>query len=375
MGVADRGGAALRAVFALALLFGVLGGCGGIWDPGLLAARHPALQRVGVQRLGDATPYLLPARGVLTLFLCRWETPRSIPVELPPDATQSERRLLIRALAAWEDAGLGVQFVPGPAGAAADGGIRIRFGERSDRRAAATAAECAVDPAERTPSQRDRLDARIVSASIALRRSEPDWLGRTVPYSEAQLLGSALHEIGHALGFQGHARRGDTVMVRSVQGVRRAGQQLLETGRFSDATLRALYAVPSGVVVARRALPPGRTRSFDLLAGLAAERGLTGPYVRVGDRAARIGWNRGAQAVYALYVDGLPEVLRRPAHLELIAGPEAADLPEARGGPRVPPGARLACAQSSPGSSSRAWACRASPASVLPSALSTIPSR
>ena len=62
------------------------------WDVAALEARYPSLRAVGSGNLAATTPYLLPSRGKLTFFLCRWPTGTEIPVRLPPDAASQERK-------------------------------------------------------------------------------------------------------------------------------------------------------------------------------------------------------------------------------------------------------------------------------------------
>jgi hypothetical protein len=198
-------------------------------------------------------------------------------------------------LRAWEAAGFGVRFAPGAAGAV---GIALRFDEPGapDERptSATTTADCLVGREAFEQPSLGVLPARLVAASVYLRRHDRDALGRPVPLSEEELAGGALHELGHALGFQGHALRGDTVMVRDVDRVRLAGRRVLAGRPFRDATLAALYSVPSGAVVHRSRVEAGATQPFDRLLALARRRELLGPFLRVGDRMGRVAW-RGAQ--------------------------------------------------------------------------------
>jgi hypothetical protein len=316
--VRARHGLALLAVGPSAL------GCGGSWDVGALEERHPPLAAAAVHRLGDATPYLLPLHGELTLFLCRWRTERALRVSLPANAAPAERALLERALSAWESALPGVAFERVAAPAEAE--IEIALGTPAAVRTAETGADCAVDlGAAREPRA---LSAQLVAAHVRLRRSERDWRGRQVALTDEQLLGSALHELGHALGFQGHARRGHTVMLRSVDEVRLAARRLLGGEPFRDAAVAALYRVPSGVVVDRRTLPEGRTEEIDLLRVAARERHLAGPVVRVGDRGARITWHGADGRAYGFFVPRVGELLRDAGSLALEPGASAAALLE-----------------------------------------------
>ena len=128
-------GIGARTLWALSLLAGAVlatpgctSGAGG-WDVRGLERRHPELSLHAGHRLGDASPYFAPAGDGLALFLCRWSTARAVPVALPSDASPEERDLLLRALTAWEGAGLGLEFRVGPAIPDADSrrGIEIEF--------------------------------------------------------------------------------------------------------------------------------------------------------------------------------------------------------------------------------------------------------
>ena len=256
------------------------------------------------------TPYRLPAADTLILFLCRWPDAARIPVSLPAEATPEERRAIEAALAAWQGAGLGLRFDRTDG---RDAGIKIRFVEEMISYGANTVAQCAVDPSALAGSEaRSVLPARMIFASIQLGRGDP------------RLAGTALHELGHALGFQGHPIRGDTIMRRSTDRVRVLGQQVLAGQPFSDPALRGLYAVPSGTVLRRVALAPGQSAAVDRMARLAAERSLRGPFVEVGDRAGRIAWIDARGAALALQLGNLRQSLRDPAKLSIKANRAAA---------------------------------------------------
>jgi hypothetical protein len=315
----------LRRAVACALLLTVLAGCApSVWNITPLEAREPRLRALGAHRLGDATPYLLPVHDELVLFLCRWETQAPIPVSLPAEASAPQRHALEAALAAWENAGLGVRFARG---AAPGRGIELRFvtGSAEGAGAARTAtsvADCALDPLEAGRGQ--QIVARLVAASIELRSETRDSLGRRVPLSNAELAGSALHELGHALGFQGHVRVGASAMRRQVDEVRRAGRRLLAGEAFHDSALSALYAVPSGAVVGRFALPAGRTQPVDRLLVLARSGALRGPLARMGDLEGQILFRDEDGVAYALWLRGVaPALAGHPGELQLLPGPRA----------------------------------------------------
>lgn len=296
-------------------------GCASPWDRAALERRHPALAEVGTARLAEGTPYVWPGGDQIVLLLCRWDTRDSIPVALPEHATEPERALLLRALTAWEGADLGVRFdTTGERRAA----IVIRFGDGPARGSGRTGADCAVDP---DTAGADPMTAGLVFAIVTLWRSQTDFRGHEIALDDEALLGSAVHELGHALGFQGHARRGATAMVRTVDSVKRIGRRLLAGGALRDDALRALYRVPSGTILGRHTLAEGATSAVDRLASLAAAKGMRGPFVRVGDRGMRIAWLGASDGnAPTLYVSNLPGVLEDPSRFAVRTDAAAASL-------------------------------------------------
>jgi hypothetical protein len=124
-----------------------------------------------------------------------------------------------------------------------------------------------------------------------------------------------LHELGHALGFQGHVARGSSVLSRSVDTVQRVGRRVLAGHPLEAPAVRALYAVASGRVVARSRVAAARTRPFDAMQALARSRDLSGPFVRVGDRLARMAWLPGSGPPYIIWVPDVAAVLADPDRL------------------------------------------------------------
>ena len=288
-----------------------------------LLERFPKLRSIDGQRLADANPYLLPLAGRLMFFHCHWPTEQPIPVALPSDASAEERRALETALRAWEGAGLGLRFEPVEG---AETGIDIGFvGGTVDTAAgqdtANTVVDCRVAPASQQTGAGVE-GAELVRARIRIARiTNQDTQGHQRPLTAAELTGAALHELGHALGFQGHARQGDTVMVRETERIAHAGKGVLAGDGFRDPSLRALYALPSGAVVVSAPVDRCRTDLVDRMARIAEENHLDGPFVRVGESAGRIFWRDDKGTEYGLVIAKLREALRKPA--ELLVVPES----------------------------------------------------
>ena len=287
-------------------------------------ARFPALRDIPSHRLADAHPFVLPAASRVTLFFCRWPQDTPLPVSLPVDATPDERSAIETALRAWEGAGLGVRFVTIEGGSAP---IEIRFedealaiGSGGDMGNAVV--DCRLAPLSAQTEPGIVRGAALARAQLRIaRKTAPSWQGKARPLTPAELTGTLIHELGHALGFQGHARRGDTVMVREVEKIPRIGAALLAGARFADPTLRALYQLPSGAVLSNTPVEAWRTDLVDRMARLAEQESLEGPYARVGESAARIFWRDPRGAEYGLIVIHVTEAIRRPATTRIVPEP------------------------------------------------------
>ena len=90
-----------------------------------------------------------------------------------------------------------------------------------------------------------------------------------------------------------------------------------------EPTLRALYALPSGAVLSRIAISPFRTESFDALAALAAQRGMAGPFARVGDREAEIFFVTKGGEELGVEILEPAGVVKHPERLALLTEPAA----------------------------------------------------
>ncbi|HKE11840.1 MAG TPA: hypothetical protein VKE73_09735, partial [Myxococcota bacterium] len=290
------------------------------------------LPEIPGSHLSETTPYLLPGSGNLTFFLCHWDVSHPIAVALPPDASADEVHILTRALRAWEDAGLGVHFVPAAPGGA---GLVLAFAadEGADGR---TRADCRI--AQEAGTTRV-LAAQLVRAEVDLRRStRPDVRGHTRPLSEAELMGITLHELGHALGFQGHVQR-DSIMARDRDEVTRQGRRALRGGPWEEPTLRALYALPSGTVLSRVSVSPYRTERFTTLAALAGDRAMAGPFARVGDGEAELFFVTRTGEELGVEILAAAEMVKHPERLALLLEPAARHLLESA---QDPPGSAAA---------------------------------
>ena len=326
-----------RLSIVLALL-GMLTGCvpyAGQWDVDSLRARHPKLLSSAGQRLGDTTPYLIPSGQSAILFLCHFPSPSTVSVSLPSEATSREQAAIRLALDGWENAGLGLRFEEVPEAKAM---IKIHLAALSGTGAAEARAigtgsavsDCGFDSAWETAGKTDGpIPARLFGSEVTLRTSKTDMLGREVRLTEDELVGAALHELGHALGFSGHVATPDSVMALTTDTVRRFGRELRRGRGFSAPSLAALYAVPSGTVVGRVALAESSAALFDAVMKFADSRGWQGPIVRTGDSAVSFDWQASNAPIGSLTIRGYRESLASGQPLSfsksslerLLAGP------------------------------------------------------
>ncbi|MEE8580974.1 MAG: matrixin family metalloprotease [Myxococcota bacterium] len=343
----------MRLVLVGGLLIGGLGGAAcdtgrGGWSLRTLEAQYGALGESGAARLADATPYFLPSidptgpQGeALLLFLCRFPTTSAIAVSLPANATHSERAILRRALRAWEGALRGLRFEESmPARARIT--IRIVNADRESatapRGSADTIADCALPEEGAMRAGTTSVAAQLASASIYLRRTQRNSLGQAVAFSPEEFAGAVLHELGHALGFQGHVRSGLSVMVRNVEKVRRIGARVLSGEPLLEGPVRALYALPPGVVVGRLPLPSAAARTLRHLHLEAQRNRWAGPFVRVGDQSARLFWRDSSGGEVVLGLRDWAGARRRPADLSWLPNRRARELLERRARELIGPG-------------------------------------
>ena len=294
--------------------------CSGSRDA--LLEQHPKLRSIEGQRLSDANPYVLPLAGRVTFFHCHWPTESPLRVLLPPDASEDERRALRTAIRAWHEAGLGLTFVEVESDASIEFGfVSGTVDTAAGQDTANTVVDCRIAPASQQGGA-PVAGAELVHARIRIARlTNQDTQGKQRPLSDAELTGTALHELGHALGFQGHARHGDTVMVRETERIARTGKRVVAGEGFRDPSLRALYALPNGAVVSSAPLDHCRTDLVDRMAKLAEANRLDGPFVRVGESAGRIFWRDPKGIEYGLVLGRTRQALREPA--KLVVWPES----------------------------------------------------
>ena len=235
-------------------------------------------------RITDGLPGFVPEANGLSLFLCRWPKEEPIPVWLSPDARPEERRLWEMALHAWESAGLGISFSVEEK--RLSHGIHVAFPSGLQRRPAGTGDALADCRIQGGGEEEGAVNAHLSWASIHLNRSLASWKGVRVPLDEDEMLGAMLHELGHALGFSGHARLGNSIMVADKAQVRRIARRVREGSALPAPELVALYRLTSGIRVGRLPISSKEMLRLEDLQARALEAGLSGPYSRVGDRLA-----------------------------------------------------------------------------------------
>jgi hypothetical protein len=144
------------------------------------------------------------------------------------------------------------------------------------------------------------VDAELIYASIYLRRYNEALAGSIVRLTADELMGAALHELGHALGFGSHPAVGKSIMRVETATVRRIGARINRGEALSAPNLSALYSLPSGAVVGYRAREQADWGVLARLFELVDSGDMRGPYSRVGDRNARLFWRTGRGAAVAI---------------------------------------------------------------------------
>ena len=264
-------------------------------------------------------PYVWASAGQVELLTCRWSGDAPVGVALASDASASEEHVLDAVLASLADAAPGLRFlrVQGVGGAS----ITVRFVDAAVPRADGTLGTSrSVTDCQLGASG---AHAALVEASIELARSTPpDRGGRTRPLAPEELAAALLAELGQALGVAGRAEDPDDPLAAAPDAALRAGRRALAGEAVVSASLAALYARPSGAVLARQPVDPARTQEIDRLAVLAAAHGLDGPRLRASDTGGRIFWRDAAGREWGFLVPNLARLSRDPSTLLLV--PEAA---------------------------------------------------
>jgi hypothetical protein len=300
----------------------VLVGCvpqQGGWNVDELADAEPGIAALTPHRLGDMIPY--PALGGavggsgadrIALIACRFRSPRSLRVRgggphwpavwagVAVEAIDRSMPDLVLSLEERDDASVDGErpeitvVTIGEVDAAGPSGL----GD--------TLTEC--DVSMRDDGVAD-FRGELVGAEIRMRRAQLDVANRIRAASEEEWIGALMHELGHALGFAGHAAIGASILVRDQTALRAAGRRALRGETAPDPTLDALYLLRPGQRLGARDL---RTESTRWLEAVRAHRdrrtaeGLrsVGVFASVGDEAARIVWR---------YADGSQLGVRMPA--------------------------------------------------------------
>ncbi|MEE3332169.1 MAG: hypothetical protein VX246_14985 [Myxococcota bacterium] len=270
-------------------------------DVGSLETRYPAIAEQGGHRLAEFGPHFWIAGAELLEFVCLWPGGESIPVSLAGTPTGAERQLVERAVEVLGPV-IGRSFVvqpsAGPDSEAPQRGIAVEFIDGPDPedpgRMSLTAgdaiADCRVDAPLAAAFGGSSLPAQLVYASVRVRRSRADALGRVRPLGEVELLATLLHELGHALGYSTHSRGGETVMRLAPSEVRRLARPVAAGRPLHDATLSALYALDSGAIVRRGPVPPQALTTLRVCEMLARATNWSSAFTRSGARSAEVWW-------------------------------------------------------------------------------------
>jgi hypothetical protein len=293
------------------------------YDEESLRLRYPELGPEQARALARTMPYLYPAAGRITWFVCRHDTSLPLLVSLVGDSSADEEAALEAALATLARSVADLRFVRVPPEEAA---VHVEFVEglvarEQGQDQANTIADCRLAAPARAADLSTPLAASLERARIRIGRGGPqDALGRERRLSRAELTGVLIHELGHALGLPGH-REGSGIMTRNLAALARLGGAALERERIDAPALTALYRMPQGAVLAQATVSRARTHLVDRMARLAEGSDVEGPFVRVGDTVARIFWRDSKAREYGVQIVLLEELLRHPEGLVIL--PEA----------------------------------------------------
>lgn len=285
----------LAGVASAGLLFAGCAAPPAIWEvsaPTIEGALHgidagPAAAR-GLRFL---VPYPVPVEDGIALVACRFAGGNpSVSVDLQLDeAGDREARDVLESI---EDglSSLRLDVVPQAEMPAGPVGIRIReasgMASEGPRGLGDTLATCEIPE---QGSMEDRENAFLVGAEVTMRRTLENAVEVQVAVLPEEWAGALAHEMGHALGFQGHVRRLRSPMSLDQDHLRRIGRSIRAGRRVEFPALSGLYALESGQHLGARALSETtlvwQSRIEAVVAGQPHRR-----FSRVGDRGAELEW-------------------------------------------------------------------------------------
>jgi hypothetical protein len=283
----------------------------GGWDVASLVAEEPALTDEAGKRLGDLIPYPAPDADGLSLLACRWPSDRPIPVRL--ELTGPHLEWATRALVSLSEGSRRFEFVIESTSASAVGnatevrGIDV-VGIVSHQASGPIGVGDTLVGCDVSDPRSDRFGS-LTGARIEMRAFVRDQIEEPVEVSDVDWTAAFLHELGHALGFQGHVRGGASILVRDQTLLRRAGRAALAGRPWPDPTLDALYTLEPGHVLGRRAL----SRQSQIWVRSTNEDFEDAGHERravVGDRHARLEWRSASRSGLELHLPFWPRQVR-----------------------------------------------------------------
>lgn len=301
-------------------LLGCVAPMGG-WDSAALLARFPEIEAIPGQRLGDLTPYPALVDGRVAMVACRFERPEpSIPVVISGEDWPSSWGA--SALDAVDAAVPAVSFER-QGGAPVSPGIHIRSmsaaGGAGPAGLADTRAECDVAASDGAGTE---IRGTLVRSEIRIRRRVLGTWTRERAATAEDWVGAMLHELGHALGFQGHAAVGASLVQLEQSRLRALGRRVLEGAPVAAPNVRALYALAPGTRLGvARLSPSSRSIVAEVVDELAERTRVYGPPVAsrsvVGDRHARLVWRWQEGGAIVLQFPSWSESLRWGREVEV----------------------------------------------------------
>jgi hypothetical protein len=283
------------------LCAGLMAGCvplAGGWDVEGLLEAEPELTSIPDQRFGDMTPFPALVDGRLMLVACRYAGGNQSVLVLS-SATGPQREWTSLVIDAVDQAIPGVELEVSLVLASdsnSDRRIEIRpiadFDAEVPKGMGDTLSECDVS---RKPDSDSSVTGGLTRSVIRLREVVRDREGQIRSTTDVEWVAALLHELGHALGFSGHAAVGDSLVVLDENRLRRFAKKVLAKEPIPAPNLTALYSVEPGVVLGEAVVMPEGRRAIDAVERLVADRDqrlqrVAGPLASAGDQAARIVW-------------------------------------------------------------------------------------